>query len=376
MSLSPEELLKIASDYDNVATRALVVTAKKKEKKKLDPKAKVRNRGTVCVSAEQAKDKKDHFPINDEAQARNALARVQQLTSAPWYKGSLEGLKALVARKVKSKYPGINVGGKDSKKKSSEYYDTLLNKLGQGEPKAPKGTPGNPWTEGELGDPAPTDGGELDDPPPSGGGVRQPTSFQRGTPQPRFKAVPADVQEALAKLEYKGQKGESVVRADGKGDGQLGPITQFALDQYRAKNKDRAVDIHGQPVSQELMYEMIKRDASGENKTTTFDHKGANDTLNTVSAYLTQLQAWQGQKQILPKNVEQIKQQLAQYTNSVAPATKAINDALADQRSSPQEKQLAQQLAQKAKKLNDDIAAWNKFLATIPKPMTNDKPYG
>jgi hypothetical protein len=124
------------------------------------------------------------------------------------------------------------------------------------------------------------------------------------------------------------------------------------------------------------MYEMIKRDASGENKTTTFDHKGANDTLNTVSAYLTQLQAWQGQKQILPKNVEQIKQQLAQYTNSVAPATKAINDALADQRSSPQEKQLAQQLAQKAKKLNDDIAAWNKFLATIPKPMTNDKPYG
>jgi hypothetical protein len=131
MSLSPEELLKIASDYDNVATRALVVTAKKKEKKKLDPKAKVRNRGTVCVSAEQAKDKKDHFPINDEAQARNALARVQQLTSAPWYKGSLEGLKALVSRKVKAKYPGINVGGKDSKKKSSEYYDTLLNKFAQ-----------------------------------------------------------------------------------------------------------------------------------------------------------------------------------------------------------------------------------------------------
>lgn len=131
MSRSPEELLKLASDYDNVATRALVVTAKKKEKKKLDPKAKVRNRGTVCVSAEQAKDKKDHFPINDEAQARNALARVQQLSSAPWYKGSLEGLKALVSRKVKAKYPGINVGGKDSKKKSSEYYDALLNKFAQ-----------------------------------------------------------------------------------------------------------------------------------------------------------------------------------------------------------------------------------------------------
>lgn len=131
MSYTAQELLKLASDYDNVATRALVVTAAKKEKKKLDPKAKVRNRGTVCVPAEQAKDKKDHFPINDEGQARNALARVQQLSSAPWYKGSLEGLKALVARKVKAKYPGINVGGKDSKKKASEYYDTLLSKFAQ-----------------------------------------------------------------------------------------------------------------------------------------------------------------------------------------------------------------------------------------------------
>lgn len=96
----------------------LEATAAKKEKK-LDPKAKVRNRGTVCVPAEQAKDKKDHFPINDEGQARNALARVQQLSSAPWYKGSLEGLKALVARKVKAKYPKIDVGGKKKEKKSS-----------------------------------------------------------------------------------------------------------------------------------------------------------------------------------------------------------------------------------------------------------------
>lgn len=133
MSYNANELLKLASDFDNLATKALVVEAKKKEKKKLDPKAKVRNRGTVCVPAEQAKDKKDHFPINDEDQARNALARVQQLSSAPWYKGSLEGLKALVARKVKAKYPGINVGGKDSKKKASEYYDHLLNKFADGQ---------------------------------------------------------------------------------------------------------------------------------------------------------------------------------------------------------------------------------------------------
>lgn len=133
MSYTAEQLLKMASDFDNVATNALVVTAKKKEKKKLDPKAKVRNRGTVCVPAESAKDKKDHFPINDEGQARNALARVHQYSSAPeWYSGSLKGLQALVARKVKAKYPKIDVGGKDSKKKkASEYYDTLLAKLAQ-----------------------------------------------------------------------------------------------------------------------------------------------------------------------------------------------------------------------------------------------------
>src|SRR5258708_26003925 len=90
-----------------------------KDKKKLDPSAKVRNRGPVCVPAEQAKDKKDHFPINDEGQARSALSRVEGLTSAPWYKGSLEGLRALVKRKVKAKYPKINVGGKDKKKSSA-----------------------------------------------------------------------------------------------------------------------------------------------------------------------------------------------------------------------------------------------------------------
>ena len=309
MSYTAKELLKLASDYNNVATRALFVMAEKKEKKKLDPKAKN---------------------------------------------------KKILKKK---------------KKKASEYYDVLLSKLGQAEPQAPKGTPGNPWKEGELGETV-----ELDDPPAegegAGTGTRQPISFQRNNTRPRFEAIPPEVQEALDKLGYKGPKGESVVKPDRKGDGQLGPITRSVLDQYRAKNKDRAVDTRGNPISQELMYEMIKRDASGENKTTTFDHKTTNDSLNTVSAYLTQLQAWQGQKQILPKNVEQIKQQLAQYATSVGPAMKAINDALADERSSQQEKQLAQQLAAKAKKLNDDIAAWNKFLATVPKPMTDDKPYG
>lgn len=69
MSYTAKELLKLASDYDNVATKALVVTAKKKEKKSVDPKAKLSD-----------KNKKD--------------------------------------KKLK-------------KKKASEYYDALLNKFAQ-----------------------------------------------------------------------------------------------------------------------------------------------------------------------------------------------------------------------------------------------------
>lgn len=99
------DILKLAEQFE--------VLAKKKEK--LDPKAKVRNRGTVCVPASQAKDKKDHFPINSIGQARNALVRVHQYSKAPaWYKGSLKGLQNLVSRKVHSKYPSI----KSEKKKS------------------------------------------------------------------------------------------------------------------------------------------------------------------------------------------------------------------------------------------------------------------
>lgn len=138
MSHDSQKLLSLAHQLESLANAELVKIAKKKEKKKLDPKAKVRNRGTVCVPASSAKDKKDHFPINDENQARNALARVQQLSSAPWYNGSLEGLKALVSRKVHSKYPSI--GKSDKKKKSSsvqDFYNTLLNKYGQ----AASGTP-------------------------------------------------------------------------------------------------------------------------------------------------------------------------------------------------------------------------------------------
>lgn len=221
MSYTVKELLKLASDYDNVATRALVVTAAKKEKKKLDPKAKVRNRGTVCIPAESAKDKKDHFPINNEAQARNALARVNQFSKVPdWYSGSLQGLVSLVARKVKSKYPSIEVSKdakKPGKKKASEYYDELLNKYSQT--------------------------------------VRQPTSFQRGegtiefpdnegnfnfpsTPAPKpslpFRPEVQEVQKYLINLH---PDFAAKLNAAGGADGKFGPATQEVV-KYYAQNSD------------------------------------------------------------------------------------------------------------------------------------------
>lgn len=84
----------------------------KKEKKKLDPKAKVRSRGDCVFPANKGKNKssKDRFPINDANQARNALSRASQYNSVPeWYDGSLKELVAAVTRKVHAKYPSIKI---------------------------------------------------------------------------------------------------------------------------------------------------------------------------------------------------------------------------------------------------------------------------
>jgi hypothetical protein len=62
-------------------------------------------------------DSADHFPINTEGRARNALARANQFSGkAPiWYKGSLQSLINAVARAVKKKYPGIEISEKSKK---------------------------------------------------------------------------------------------------------------------------------------------------------------------------------------------------------------------------------------------------------------------
>lgn len=130
MTAETDKLLKFCDTFCARAEEALEKIADKK-KKKLDPKAKVRNRGTVIFSASSCKDKKDHFPINSEAQARNALARSHQYSSVPsWYSGSLSSLQEAVRRKVHSKFPGIEIS-KDKKKKSSFLLDELLEKYGE-----------------------------------------------------------------------------------------------------------------------------------------------------------------------------------------------------------------------------------------------------
>ncbi len=78
----------------------------------LDPQAKVRNRGDAVFPAnsKKVKDNKDHFPINNADQARNALSRVAQYSTVPsWYAGSLSELQSAVRSAVSRKFPGIKV---------------------------------------------------------------------------------------------------------------------------------------------------------------------------------------------------------------------------------------------------------------------------
>lgn len=88
-----------------------------------NPKAATRNRGDVVFPAEspKVKDDKDHFPINTKSQARNAIARGNQFSSAPeWYKGSAQDLVNAIVKAVKKKYPDMEISKEAKKKKLNE----------------------------------------------------------------------------------------------------------------------------------------------------------------------------------------------------------------------------------------------------------------
>ena len=82
-----------------------------KVEEKINPKAELRNRGDVVFPAESSKvkDNKDHFPINDASQARNALARAGQYDRVPnWFDGTLTELKEKIRNAVKRKFKSIS----------------------------------------------------------------------------------------------------------------------------------------------------------------------------------------------------------------------------------------------------------------------------
>lgn len=85
---------------------------------KIAKKVKVRNRPSPVFQSShpKVKDNKDHFPLGDKDQARNALARASQYDSAPeWWSGSLQELVNAVQRAVKNKYPSIKTTEKSKK---------------------------------------------------------------------------------------------------------------------------------------------------------------------------------------------------------------------------------------------------------------------
>lgn len=100
--------------YDEIAIAACHFMKLAEE---VDSKTKAKSRGTVIFPAESSKvkDKKDHFPINSESQARNAISRASQYKKVPpWYKGTLQALVDTVVRKVHSKYKKIEISEKSS----------------------------------------------------------------------------------------------------------------------------------------------------------------------------------------------------------------------------------------------------------------------
>jgi hypothetical protein len=118
-----EDLIKLAQhleegghheevDLLDLVIEKMAADAKKKAAKKPTKKTKSRTRPEPIFDSKhpKIKDNKDHFPIDTEARARNALARVNQFEkSPPWYDGSLESLVSTVTKAVRKKYKDIEI---------------------------------------------------------------------------------------------------------------------------------------------------------------------------------------------------------------------------------------------------------------------------
>jgi hypothetical protein len=121
-NVSKEKLASIVENLDEVANR-IQANGLIKEAEEIDiisntiekmsekiPQGSDRPAPIFSDSDSKVKDGKDHFPIPDEAHARNALQRVNQYSAAPdWYDGSLEEVKKKVMDAVKNKFPDIEI---------------------------------------------------------------------------------------------------------------------------------------------------------------------------------------------------------------------------------------------------------------------------
>ena len=79
----------------------------------------------------KVKDDKDHYPIKDADQARNALARVAQAeASPPWFDGTLKELQSIVRKAVAKEYPSIEVTMSEFTKFADvQTWNDLRNKI-------------------------------------------------------------------------------------------------------------------------------------------------------------------------------------------------------------------------------------------------------
>lgn len=72
--------------------------------------AEEKSGGTLCGKVNsKVTDGGEHFPINDLAHAKNALARVAQTAKHEWWDGTKEDLIKAVHKAVKAKFPSIEV---------------------------------------------------------------------------------------------------------------------------------------------------------------------------------------------------------------------------------------------------------------------------